>query len=112
VEKFKKQLAGFLKQSDLWLIVGLFATVLMLVLPIPTFLLDMALAFSIAMSLLILLIILYVQEPAEFNGFPTLLLFTTMFRLALNVASTRLILLDGYAGHIIEAIGTFVFSGN
>jgi flagellar biosynthesis protein FlhA len=112
VEKFKKQLAGFLKQSDLWLIVGLFATVLMLVLPIPTFLLDMALAFSIAMSLLILLIILYVQEPAEFNGFPTLLLFTTMFRLALNVASTRLILLDGYAGHIIEAFGTFVVRGN
>ncbi len=112
METLKLRLAGWLKQSDLWLIIGLFATVLMLVLPIPPMMLDLALAFSITMALLILLIILYVQEPAEFNGFPTLLLFTTMFRLALNVASTRLILLDGYAGHIIEAFGNFVVRGN
>ena len=112
METLKKRLAGYAKQSDLWLILGLFATVMMLVMPIPTFVLDLSLAFSIAMSLLILLIILYVQEAAEFNGFPTLLLFTTMFRLALNVASTRLILLDGYAGHIIEAFGNFVVRGN
>jgi flagellar biosynthesis protein FlhA len=70
------------------------------------------LSISIAMSLLILLIILYLQEAADFTGFPTLLLFVTLFRLALNVASTRLILLDGYAGHIIEAFGNFVVRGN
>ncbi len=102
----------FIRQPDLWLVFGVFATVMMLVMPTPVLLLDLALAFSIAMSLLILLIILYVQEPAEFTGFPTLLLFVTMFRLALNVASTRLILLDGYAGHIIEAFGNFVVRGN
>ena len=60
------------------------------------------------MSLLIVLVILYLREPSDFTGFPTLLLFITLFRLALNVASTRLILLDGFAGHIIEAFGNFV----
>src|ERR1041384_5986259 len=74
--------------------------------------LDLFLTVSMAISLLILLVILYVQEPADFTGFPTLLLFITLFRLALNVASTRLILLDGYAGHIIQAFGNFVVRGN
>ena len=64
------------------------------------------------MSLLILLSILYVKDPADFTGFPTLLLFVTLFRLSLNIASTRLILLDGYAGHIIETFGNFVVHGN
>ena len=59
-----------------------------------------------------MLVILYLRNPAEFTGFPTLLLFITLYRLALNVASTRLILLDGYAGHIIEAFGNFVVRGN
>jgi flagellar biosynthesis protein FlhA len=62
--------------------------------------------------LLILLVIFYIKEPADFTGFPSLLLFITLFRLALNVASTRLILLDGYAGHIIESFGNFVVRGN
>src|SRR6202012_791912 len=61
---------------------------------------------------LVLLSILYVKEPAEFTGFPTLLLFITLFRLSLNIASTRLILLDGFAGHIIEAFGNYVVRGN
>ena len=64
------------------------------------------------MSMLTLLVILYLKEPSEFSGFPVLLLFLTFFRLALNVASTRLILLDGYAGHVIEAFGSFVVRGN
>ncbi len=102
----------FFKQSDLWLVVGVFSTVLMLVLPVPPLLLDLLLSVSIALALLILLIILYVKDPSDFSGFPSLLLFTTLFRLALNVASTRLILLDGFAGHIIEAFGNFVVRGN
>jgi flagellar biosynthesis protein FlhA len=100
------------RQGDLWLVIGVFATILVLIIPIPPLALDMFLAISIAMSLLILLIILYVEEPADFTSFPTLLLFVTLFRLALNVASTRLILLDGYAGHLIEAFGNFVVRGN
>jgi flagellar biosynthesis protein FlhA len=100
------------KQGDFWLIVGLFGTVLLLILPVPTLMLDLLLSVSIAISLLVLLVILYVEQPADFTGFPTLLLFITLFRLALNVATTRLILLDGYAGHIIEAFGNFVVRGN
>src|ERR1044071_65183 len=100
------------RQGDLWLVFGLFGTILLLILPVPPFLLDALLATSIAMSLLVVLVILYLREPSDFSGFPTLLLFITLFRLALNVASTRLILLDGYAGHIIEAFGNFVVRGN
>src|SRR6266545_4822528 len=105
-------IARLFRQADLWLVVGIFGTVLLLILPVPPMLLDLLLAMSIAMALLILLIILYVNEPADFTGFPTLLLFITLFRLSLNVASTRLILLDGYAGHIIETFGNFVVRGN
>src|SRR5436190_981720 len=108
----QSNLAKLFRQSDLWLVVGLFGTILLLILPVPTFLLDSLLATSIAMSLLIVLVILYIREPSDFTGFPTLLLFITLFRLALNVASTRLILLDGYAGHIIEAFANFVARGN
>ena len=100
------------KYGDLWLVVALFGTILLLILPVAPFILDALLATSIAMSLLTLLVILYLRTPAEFTGFPTLLLFITLFRLALNVASTRLILLDGYAGHVIEAFGNFVVRGN
>src|SRR3954470_20909090 len=101
-----------LKYGDLWLVVGLFGTILLLILPVAPFILDMLLTVSIGLSLLTLLVILYLRTPAEFTGFPTLLLFITLYRLALNVASTRLILLDGYAGHIIEAFGNFVVRGN
>ncbi len=110
--KTKSNIGLLLKQGDLWLILGIFGTVLLLILPVPPVVLDLLLTLSIAISLLVLLVILYVEEPADFSGFPTLLLFITLFRLALNVASTRLILLDGYAGHIIEAFGNFVVRGN
>src|SRR3954452_541714 len=101
-----------LKYGDLWLVVGLFGTIMLLILPVAPFFLDLLLTISIGLSLLTLLVILYLRTPAEFTGFPTLLLFITLFRLALNVASTRLILLDGYAGHIIQAFGGFVVRGN
>ena len=101
-----------LKYGDLWLVVGLFGTILLLILPVAPVILDLLLTVSIGLSLLTLLVILYLRTPAEFTGFPTLLLFITLYRLALNVASTRLILLDGYAGHIIEAFGNFVVRGN
>ncbi|MBT3596539.1 MAG: flagellar biosynthesis protein FlhA [Verrucomicrobia bacterium] len=97
---------------DIWLPLALFGIVMFLILPMPAFLLDGALALSIAISLLMLLVILYLKESADFTGFPTMLLIATLFRLSLNVASTRLILLDGYAGNIIEAFGNFVVKGN
>src|SRR5258705_1970862 len=110
--KANSTLGQLLRQGDLWLVFGLFGTILLLILPVPPFILDTLLATSIALSLLIVLVILYLKEPADFTGFPTLLLFITLYRLALNIASTRLILLDGYAGHIIEAFGNFVVRGN
>jgi flagellar biosynthesis protein FlhA len=108
----KTNMARLFKNGDVFVIAGLFGTVLLMILPVHPLLLDGFLAISIALSLLILLSILYVKEPAEFTGFPTLLLFVTLFRLSLNIASTRLILLDGYAGHIIETFGNFVVRGN
>ncbi len=100
------------KQSDLLFTGGLIGTVVLLILPVPTWMLDVLLALSIAASLLVLLMIIYIKEPAEFSSFPTILLSVTLLRLALNVASTRLILLDGFAGHIIEAFGKFVVGNN
>ncbi len=105
-------LGRLLRNGDLLVTFGLFGTILLMILPVSPILLDGLLAISIALSLLIMLVILYVKEPADFTGFPTLLLFITLFRLALNIASTRLILLDGYAGHIIETFGNFVVRGN
>lgn len=104
--------SSILKQSDVALTFGLFGIVMLLVLPIPAGLLDMTLALSIGISLLILLIVVYVKEPAEFSVFPTILLAVTLFRLGLNVASTRLILIDGYAGKVIETFGNTVVGGN
>ena len=98
--------------GDLWLTAGLFGTILLMILPVSPILLDGLLALNIALSLLVMLVILYVKEPTDFNGFPTLLLLITLYRLALNVATTRLILLDGYAGHIVEAFGNFAVGGN
>jgi len=108
----KFTIGAVLKNGDVLLIAGLFGTILLMILPIHPMLLDGFLAISIALSLLILLSILYVKSPADFTAFPTLLLFVTLFRLSLNIASTRLILLDGYAGHIIETFGNFVVRGN
>jgi flagellar biosynthesis protein FlhA len=106
------RIRNLVRYGDLWLVVALFGTILLLILPVAPFVLDLLLTVSIALSLLTLLVILYLRTPAEFTGFPTLLLFITLYRLALNVASTRLILLDGYAGHIIQAFGSFVVRGN
>ena len=112
MDTLSNKMRKLLKYGDLWLVVALFATILLLILPVAPVLLDLLLTVSIALSLLTLLVILYLRTPAEFTGFPTLLLFITLYRLSLNVASTRLILLDGYAGHIIEAFGNFVVRGN
>jgi flagellar biosynthesis protein FlhA len=110
--KAKSNIGKLLKNGDFFLVLGLFGTVMLMIMPIPAFFLDFFLSISIALSLLVLLSILYVREPAEFTGFPTLLLFITLYRLSLNIATTRLILLNGYAGHIIETFGNFVVHGN
>lgn len=101
-----------LQRADLIFALALFGTILLLVLPIPPFLVDLMLALSIGLSLLVLLAIVYVKDPPEFSAFPTILLALTLFRLALNISSTRLILTTGFAGHVIDAFGHFVIQGN
>jgi flagellar biosynthesis protein FlhA len=107
----------FLRRGDLGLALGVMAILVVLILPLPPLLLDFALAISIILSVLILMTSLFIHTPLEFSAFPTVLLIATMLRLALNLASTRLILARGHegtsaAGHVIEAFGNFVMSGN
>jgi flagellar biosynthesis protein FlhA len=110
-------LGSLLKRSDIGLAVGVMAILVILILPLPSLLLDFALAISITFSVLILMTALFIQAPLEFSAFPTVLLIATMLRLALNLASTRLILSRGHegtdaAGHVIQAFGNFVMGGN
>ena len=111
-QKFKSSLGRLRGNSDLGFVVGLFGAVFLLVVPVHKDILSILLVVSIAISLLILLTVIYVKDPPEFSVFPTLLLSVTLYRLGLNVASTRLILLDGDAGSVIESFGTFVVGGN
>lgn len=88
------------------------AIVVFLVIPLPAWTLDILLAINISVSLMILLIVIYTEKPLDFSVFPGLLLLTTLFRLSLNVSSTRLILSKGYAGEVINTFGNFVTMGN
>ncbi|MGY1606474.1 flagellar biosynthesis protein FlhA [Geodermatophilus sp. SYSU D00700] len=92
--------------------IGVVAIVLMLVVPLPAALLDLLLGFNITAALLILLVSMQIKRPLDFAVFPSLILIATLFRLALNVSSTRLVLSDGYAGKVIEAFGHFVIGGS
>ncbi len=86
--------------------------VLMMIVPMPTVLLDALLALNISIAITVLLVTMYTQEALQFSVFPSLLLVLTLFRLALNISATRAILLSGYAGHVIDAFGNFVIGGN
>ncbi|MEQ9608409.1 MAG: FHIPEP family type III secretion protein, partial [Kiloniellaceae bacterium] len=106
-----------LKRGDIALALGVTAILVVLILPMPSWMLDLALAMSMTFSVLILMTVIFITKPLDFNSFPTVLLIATMMRLALNLASTRLILADGHkgtdaAGQVIEAFGSFVMSGN
>ncbi len=102
------------EKPDIMVGVGVVGVVAMMIIPIPTFLLDSMLAVSIMIGLIILLTAMFSRKTSEFSVFPTLLLVTTVFRLALNISSTRLILLDGpsFDGKLIRAFGEFVVGGN
>src|SRR3954447_16866884 len=105
------------RRSDILLAVAVMGILVVLIFPLPAILLDLLLAVSIIVSVLILMTSLFIEEPLEFSVFPTVLLVATMLRLALNLASTRLILAHGHegtaaAGHVIEAFGHFVMAGN
>ncbi len=104
-------------RGDIGLAFGVLIILVVLIMPLPAIVMDLFLAISITMSVLILMTALFTQTPLEFSSFPTVLLISTMLRLSLNLASTRLILSHGHegtaaAGHVIEAFGNFVMGGN
>lgn len=99
-------------RSDITLAVGVIGIICVLVIPIPTIVLDFALAFNITFSLIVLMTTLYITRPLDLSVFPGMLLIVTLMRLSLNVASTRLILGHAYAGEIISSFGDFVVQGN
>ncbi|MBX9931368.1 MAG: flagellar biosynthesis protein FlhA [Methylobacterium sp.] len=104
-------------QRDIGFALGIIAILAILFLPVPAILLDIGLAFSIALSVLILMVALWIQKPLEFSAFPTVLLIATLLRLALGIATTRLILANGQngvgaAGHVIQGFSQFVMSGD
>lgn len=104
-------------KNGLGIPIAILALLAMVVVPLPPFLLDVFFTFNIALSLVVLMVSLYARRPLDFAVFPTIILLTTLFRLALNIASTRVILLEGHtgpgaAGDVIEAFGAFVIGGN
>jgi hypothetical protein len=103
--------------SGIGVLALMMACLAMLVIPMPPFLLDLLFTFNIALSLVIILAVIYIERPIDFSVFPTVLLLATLLRLALNVASTRVVLLEGHtgpgaAGKVIESFGEFVIGGN
>jgi len=115
--QFLKKFEKYTKNTDLLIAVGLLTILAVMIIPLPPLLLDIALSFSLSLSLLVLLVAIYVQRALDFTAFPSLLLMTTLFRLSLNVATTRLILTNGHngthaAGEVIEAFGNFVVGNN
>lgn len=106
------KLSQILKNNDIVLAIGLVVIVCMMVIPLPAALLDILLTINISLAVVILLVCLYTQNPLDYSSFPTVLLIATLFRLGLNVSSTRLILLHGQAGNVINSFGEFVVGGN
>jgi flagellar biosynthesis protein FlhA len=112
-----RELWNFLRRGDIALAMGILTILVVLIVPLPPMVLDLLLAFSIIISVLVLMTSLFIAAPLEFSSFPTVLLIATMLRLSLNLASTRLILANGHTGHgaagqVIEAFGSFVMAGN
>ncbi|PKL83973.1 MAG: flagellar biosynthesis protein FlhA [Ignavibacteriae bacterium HGW-Ignavibacteriae-3] len=103
---------SFGRNSDIFLAFGLIMMLGLMLIPLPASMLDFLLATNITLSVLVLIVSLYIQSPLDISVFPGLLLVTTLFRLGLNISSTRLILIDAYAGRVIESFGSFVVSGN
>ncbi|MDO5403577.1 MAG: flagellar biosynthesis protein FlhA, partial [Eubacteriales bacterium] len=101
-----------IKKNDLFMGIYILSAVLFFIISIPSWLLDFLLAFNIGVALVILFNALYAKEVLDMASFPTILLFTTIFRISLNVSSTKLILKDGDAGHVVNVFGEFVGGGN
>jgi flagellar biosynthesis protein FlhA len=98
--------------NDVIMAILVIVIILLIIIPVPLGWLDFFLALNISLALMILVISMFVRETLEFSVFPSILLITTMFRLALNISTTRYILSEGQAGEVINTFGTFVIGGN
>ena len=105
-------LGSISKNADLFVALAAIGVVLMLIIPISPIFMDILLILNLSLALLVILSTIYVHKPSDFSAFPTLILLSTVFSLALNVSSTRLILTQGFAGNVINAFGNFVAGGN
>lgn len=112
VNQNRRNWLQMLAKPDYAMGVAVVGVVLMLIIPLPPVILDILLILNITLSLIVILATIYIKKPSDFNTFPTLILLTTIFGLALNVSSTRLILSEAYAGNIIDAFGNFVVKDN
>jgi type III secretion protein V len=106
------KLQSKVRWSDFFLIGGLAAVLALIILPMPPLLLDIAIAFNLCVGILLLLSVLYISKPLDFSTFPTVLLITTLFRIAISVSTARMILSEMDAGHIVEQFGNLVAAGN
>ncbi len=116
MDKVTQQIQAFLhkavKRNDLVLATLIVCIIFMMILPLPTWLIDALIATNMCLSAILLMVAMYLPNPLAFSSFPSVLLVTTLFRLAIGIATTRLILLNGDAGHIIYTFGNFVVGGN
>ena len=111
-ERLQRILLQATGRQDLMLIALLVAVIFMMILPLPTVIVDILVAVNMASAVILLMVAIYLKSPLQFTSFPSVLLVTTLFRLALGISTTRLILLHGDAGHIIDTFGKFVVGGN
>jgi type III secretion protein V len=99
------------RRTDVVIVAFMLMAIAMMIIPLPTYMVDALIALNIALSLLILIVAFYINHSVEFSALPPLILLSTLFRLSLSITTTRLILLDGNAGHIVKAFGDFVIAG-
>ncbi|MGE4802542.1 EscV/YscV/HrcV family type III secretion system export apparatus protein [Yersinia hibernica] len=109
---FMRGLMLIVARQDVFLAIMLLVAIFMMILPLPTVMVDVLIAVNLAFSVILLMISIYLRDPLEFSVFPSLLLITTLYRLALTISTTRLVLLQHDAGDIVEAFGQFVVGGN
>ena len=110
--RFNPILEKLSQRQDVILAIFIVSVIFMLILPLPTQLVDALIAFNISIAVILLMVAVYLGSPLDFSSFPAVLLITTLFRLALSISTTRLILLQGDAGQIVSAFGNFVVGGN
>ncbi|MCY0387267.1 type III secretion system export apparatus subunit SctV [Robbsia sp. Bb-Pol-6] len=110
--RLQRAVALATSRNDILLAIGLIAVVFMMILPLPTWLVDVLIAMNMTLSAVLLMVAMYLPSPLAFSSFPSVLLITTLFRLSISISTTRLILLQGDAGHIVETFGNFVVGGN